>query len=82
MQIPLTPEQRIVLETRLADARLAYHTLMTGTQAKVIVDQNGEKVEFSSINRLGLYGYIQQLEAQLAVCPASLRAFAPAGFFF
>jgi Spy/CpxP family protein refolding chaperone len=41
---PLTPEQRAALEANLADARAAYHQLAIGGQARVIVDQNGERV--------------------------------------
>lgn len=75
---PLTPEQ---LQTQLADARAAYHALMTGTMARVVVDQNGERVEFTATNRSALYQYIQQLEAKLCP-PATSRPNAPAGFLF
>lgn len=78
----LTPEERAAIELKLADARSAYHSLMTGTSARVIVDQNGERVEFTSINRGDLAKYIMALEAQLALVPAACRVLAPAQFIF
>ena len=70
----------------LADARKAYHALQTGTMARVVVDQNNERVEFVAANKQGLYAYIQQLEAQLGVgcggTPVPLAQFHPAGFTF
>jgi hypothetical protein len=78
----LTPEARAALTLQLADARSAYHSLMTGQQARVIVDQNGERVEFMAANRGNLYNYILSLEAQLAVVPAASRVLGPARFIF
>lgn len=79
---PLTPEQRTLLEANLKDARAAYHQLAIGGQARVIVDQNGERVEFSAANKGTLYAYIMSLESQLAVLPAALRVAGPARFIF
>jgi hypothetical protein len=78
----LTPEQRADLEAKLTDARNAYHTLMTGSQARVVVDQNGERVEFTAARKGDLYTYIMSLESQLATLPAALRVAGPAGFIF
>lgn len=50
----------------LTEARAAYHSLMTGTMARVVVDQNGQRVEFTAANSTKLYGYIQELERLLA----------------
>jgi hypothetical protein len=50
----------------LSEARLAYHALMTGTSARVVVDQNGERVEFTAANKQNLYNYILELEGQLS----------------
>jgi hypothetical protein len=79
---PLTPEQRTALEANLAEARAAYHTLAIGGQARVIVDQNGERVEFTAARKGDLYTYIMSLESQLATLPAALRVAGPAGFIF
>jgi hypothetical protein len=59
--------------TLLADARKAYHDLMVGRSARVVVDgSSGERVEFTAANKNGLYNYIKQLEAQAeAECPGS-----------
>jgi putative alpha-1,2-mannosidase len=72
----------LILQQQLAEARHAYHMLNTGRMARVFVDQNGERVEFTAATRTGLYNYIMQLESQ--VCPQTdLRpSNGPAGFFF
>lgn len=54
------------IQQQLEEARKAYHLLSTGKLARVVVDQNGERVEFSATNRTALYNYILQLEASLA----------------
>lgn len=78
----LTPAERVIVTQQLADARSAYHSLMTGTSARVIVDQNGERVEFTAINRGALSAYILELEGMLALTPATYRVSPPAQFFF
>jgi hypothetical protein len=62
----------------LADARAAYHSLMTGTSARVVVDQNGERVEYTAANAARLMAYIQYLEN--LVTPKTVRG--PAGVIF
>ena len=49
----------------LAEAYTAYHSLVTGTSARVVVDQNGERVEYTSANRAGLKAWIDELEGIL-----------------
>jgi gpW len=53
--VPTTAEQ-------LAEAQAAYHALMTGKSARVVVDQNGERVEFTAINAERLLAYIETLK--------------------
>lgn len=68
---------------RLAEAEAAYHALLTGTMARVVVDQNGERVEFTAAKKADLYGYIQEL--RLLVTPPSTSPYpvnAPLGFIF
>jgi hypothetical protein len=74
----------IATQPLLDDARAKYHALMTGTSARVLVDQNGEKVEFTAAKKQDLYNYIGQLEAQLAPVstPADMRPYHPATFVF
>jgi len=56
----------LTLQQRLDAAKAAYHAVLTGTQAKVVVDQNGERVEFNAVNISKLALYIADLEAELA----------------
>jgi hypothetical protein len=51
---------------RLAEARAAYHALMTGTAAVDIWDATGERVTYNEATAAGLRGYISQLEAEAA----------------
>lgn len=71
----LTSEQRAVLEARLSEAQAAYHNLQIGTSARVVVDQNGERVEYTNANRAALRAYILELEAQLAERDTRARPF-------
>lgn len=71
------------LQARLAEAEAAYHRLMSGQSARVVVDQNGERVEFTSISSSALYAYILRLKTQLAPltgCPLPVTR--PIGFTF
>jgi len=70
------------LEDRLADAKEAYHSLMTGTMARVIVDQDGQRTEFTAANATKLYGYIQALEAQVTPPDLTTNPGGPIGFVF
>ena len=56
----------MTLQERIADAKAALHDLMTGRRVRVVVDQNGERVEYSAANRADLSAYIAMLEAELA----------------
>lgn len=69
-------------QDKLDAARAAYHNLMTGAAARVIVDQNGERVEFVVANAPRLAAYIAQLEAQCAAGAKPPRPQAPFGYFF
>lgn len=66
----------------LNEAREAYHLLQTGRSARVVVDQNGERVEFTAANRANLYAYIRELESKLPNAPAPACSYAPATFTF
>ena len=46
---------------RLAEAEEAMHALQIGQNARVIVDQNGERIEYSAANRADLRSYIERL---------------------
>jgi hypothetical protein len=62
---------------RLNEARNALHLLVIGKSARVVVDQNGERVEFTAANRAALEAYISALEGGLDRRPAG-----PIGFIF
>lgn len=50
----------------LIQAEQAYHLLMTGKSPRVVVDQNGERVEFTVASSTKLLQYIQRLRNQIA----------------
>lgn len=69
----------MTLSEQLAEAKTEYHSLMTGTKARVFVDQNGERVEYHQTSAGKLLSYIKDLEAQIN---PSLRPTGPARVFF
>ena len=71
----------MTVQMRLQAAREAYHKLQTGQMARVVVDQNGERVEFAPANSAKLLAYIKQLEAEM-LNPVQPRAQTPYRFIF
>lgn len=69
--MPLTEEERAIYEERLVDAESALHRLMTGQAARVVVDQNTERVEFAVANADRLRAYIWELKLKLGKVRAS-----------
>lgn len=67
---------------KLQAAKDAYHNLMTGKQARVVVDQNGERVEFVATNAYRLAAYIKQLENECSGNGSPYRTTGPIGFIF
>lgn len=61
----LTTEQRATYQMRLDRAEKAYENLMTGKAVRVLVDQNGERVEFVAANAGKLASYIIELKTIL-----------------
>jgi hypothetical protein len=57
-----------VLETRLADAEAALHSLLTGVK-EVSVSYNGQSVTFTQATAGQLRGYIAELKIQLGQTP-------------
>lgn len=53
------------LQAMLAEAQTAYHTVMMGGGVVVVVDQNGERVEYSRASGPALLKYIAMLQAQI-----------------
>lgn len=56
----------MTLQEQLAEAEAALHELTIGRSARVIVDQNGERVEFTATTRASLRQYIEQLKLQIS----------------
>jgi hypothetical protein len=69
----------LTTEQKLAEAEQAYHDLQTGKAVRVIVDRNGERVEFTTANAQRLLAYIKELRVALGV---SAIQNGPAQFLF
>ncbi len=61
----LTAEETTLYTARLTEAQDALHKLMIGQSARVFVDQNGERVEFTATSSARLRAYIQELKLLL-----------------
>lgn len=57
----------LTTEQKLDDAEKAYHDLLTGRALRVVVDRNGERVEFTAANRQMLKAYIDELRTALGL---------------
>lgn len=71
----MTPQERLV------EAKAALHAIMIGGGVRVVVDQNGERVEYTPANRQALITYIAMLEAEIANGGSTQRV-GPIRFFF
>lgn len=56
---PYTPEA-------LQELRMAYHKIITGQHVKIVIDQNGERIEFQSANVTALAELIRKIELALS----------------
>lgn len=72
----------LTLQQKLDEAEAAYHKLMTGTMARVVVDKDGTRVEFTMSTAPRLYAYIQDLKTQLGLIGGTPPNYGPAGFVF
>ena len=63
----LTQQERAVWSARLVEAEQAYHDLMMGGQVKTVVDQNNERIEYSTGSPQRLLTYIAYLKAKLGL---------------
>lgn len=66
-------------EEELKIAKQAYINLLTGKMARVHVDQNGERVEFTAINQRALLELIRMFDPEWG---RSFGANRPARFVF
>lgn len=51
---------------KLVEAEQALHDLLTGTSARVVVDQNGERIEYTAASAPRLRAYIDELKRALS----------------
>jgi hypothetical protein len=58
----MTAEECAILLKRTERAEAAYDDLLVGDSVRVLVDQNGERMEFTSANRAALATHIQSLK--------------------
>lgn len=73
------------LKEKLAAAEDAYNKLMLGQAPRVVVDQNGERVEFTAASASKLLGYISSLRDMINRGDCSGLGYTgkpPAGFLF
>jgi len=55
----------VTLQKWLTEAENAYHQLMMGSKAIVLVDSNGERIEYQRAESSKLSAYIAELRRQL-----------------
>lgn len=67
---------------KLNDAETQYHLLLTGQKARVYVDQNGERVEYTSTTVSRLLQYINSLKVELGIISGDSGKNSPLGAFF
>jgi len=82
----LSIEACAALQDQLKDAQSQYHALMTGQAARVVVDQNGERVEFvpASSGKLNMYisALRLQLQTECGACGIAVEVRRPVSFIF
>lgn len=78
----MTDEEILTLKGKIFEAETAYHKLMLGLLPRVFVDQNGERVEFTTATRGGLYNYIASLKALLPGAEAVAQYGRPIRYLF
>lgn len=60
---------QLTIAEKLVEAENALHQLSTGTQPRVVVDQNGERIEYTATTVGKLRAYINDLKSQLSTEP-------------
>lgn len=67
----ITSARRVQLTKWLLEAEEAYHLAVTGGGVRTVVDQNGERIEYSAANPGRLSAYIAWLKGQLGLSSSS-----------
>jgi hypothetical protein len=68
------------MKQRLCDAEDALHLIVTGQRARVVVDQNKERIEYNHASVSKLRVYIAELKDQIAVCEGGTPKYAHRAF--
>lgn len=71
------------LAAKLANALAGYEQLVMGGAVRVVVDQNGERVEFTAASAPRMLQYIQTIQSQMRLmsCPCVSPVSQPARAF-
>lgn len=72
----------MIIRERLTTARDQYHRLMTGKAIRVMVDQNGERVEYTAVSATNLMAYIKHLESMLDAASGKNQVSGPLRFMW
>ena len=78
----MTDAEITQLNAQIVEAKAAFQALMLGQSAVVIVNRNGERVEYNQTSRRDLAAYIATMEQQLMNGGSLLRVSPPAGVIF
>jgi len=71
----------LTLSQRLVEAETALHDLVRGVKPSVVVDQNGERVEYQHANIAQLRLYIRDLTRQIAEANGTAVSSGPMNVF-
>lgn len=65
MALPNSP-QCLLLDSKIKDLVTQYEDMISGRKARVLVDQNGERIEYNAGNVTRLATYIAQMKSEYA----------------
>lgn len=66
----------------LRELKDAYLRIVTGQNVIVVIDQNGERIEYQKANLTELANLIRTVEAELARCAGGLGAYQPLRVYY
>lgn len=79
----LRTKSLIELQSLQTEATSAYQRLITGRAPRVVVDQNGERVEFTAIKSSDLASYLNEIAAAIQGLQGQRAVLTrPLGFIF
>ena len=72
----------IYTKEMLDEARAAYFRISTGQSVAVVIDQNGERIEFQKGNLTALADLIRKMEMEMEMAVGTTSAYRPLRTFF